>query len=122
MIPSGNVVSVVSCCSSVLLAHNFASESIKFEQPSIGLGFRLRVLCVAVSRVENAGGVYASYLLFSRLKLPDICIIGPHAAGDSLQTYASCCFTFTCIATRIAHQCVTAACLHLQHVAHKPNC
>ena len=94
MIPSGNVVSVVSCCSSVLLAYVFASESIKFEQPSIGLGFRLRVLlCDSVS-VENAGGVDANNFWFSRLDLPDICIVGPHTAGNSLQTYASCCFNF----------------------------
>ena len=54
MIPSGNVVSVVSCCSSVPLAYIFASESIKFEQPSIGLGFRLRVLlCGSVTRRER---------------------------------------------------------------------
>ena len=67
MIPSGNVVSVVSCCSSVLLAYIFASESIKFEQPSIGLGFRLRVLLCGSVSVENAGGVDANCCLFSRL-------------------------------------------------------
>ena len=72
MIPSGNVVSVVSCCSSVPLAYIFASESIKFEQPSIGLGFRLRVLLCGSVNVENAGGVDASFLLFSRLYLADI--------------------------------------------------
>ncbi len=122
MIPSGNVVSVVSCCSSVLLAYNFASESIKFEQPSISLGFRLRVLLRGSVSVENAGGVNASYLLFSRLHLPDVCIIGPHSAGNSLQTYASGFFTCSCIAKRMSHHCVTADCLHLQHAAHKPNC
>ena len=112
MIPSGNVVSVVSCCSSVLLAYIFASESIKFEQPSIGLGFRLRVLLCGSVSVENAEGVDASYLLFSHLDLPDNYIIGPHTAGSSLQTYASCCLTCTCMTKRTSHQCVTADCLH----------
>ncbi len=99
MIPSGNVVSVVSVCSSVLLACIFAIESVKFEQSSIGLGFRLRfLLCGSVSG-ENTGGVDACCLLFSLFDLPDVCIIGQRTTGNSLQTYASSCFTFTCSAT-----------------------